>query len=127
MTVAGLDRLLVALAEWVATIGRPVTFSQDLDTESLPALLIGTWGHSDPDLETLGGLVARKIGVTFTSVGRSLVDAQWLDARLVELFAAGLPTDLDVEIVSLVPETGAALEPGEGRMLAVHRVALAYR
>jgi hypothetical protein len=122
-----LHLLFDALAEWVAPLGRPVSFRDDLDYEELPVIQIGTWGHSDPCVDTLDGPVARKVGITFTSIGRNLVDTQALDNALMDLFSAGLPAGLAVEIVSLVAETGAALEPTEGRMLAVHRVALAYR
>lgn len=126
MSVSGLDALLRSLLTWTATIGRPVHYERVGDDE-LPALLLSTWAHSAPDVDALGGLVARRAGVTFTSVGRSEVDAQWLDAKVMELLTSGLPTGLEVEILTIVPESGAALEPGEGRMLATHRVALAYR
>lgn len=126
MTVAGLDALMRSLRQWMADTGRPVRYETVQDAE-IPAVLISLWATSQPDVRSLSETVARRVGVTITSVGRNAVDAQWLDAKVTALLMGPLPTGLEVEIVDIVAEAAAALEPGEGRMLAVHRVALAYR
>lgn len=127
MTVGGIDALLRSLRVWMeANLDRPVRFER-ADDAVPPALLIDLWAHTSPDVTSMSGTVARKVGVTFTSVGRSQVDAGWLDDRVMALLSGALPTGLEVEILLIQPEPGAALEVGEGRMLAAHRAAIAYR
>lgn len=124
---ARLDQLLVALKTWMEDTGRPVSLSTVADAE-LPALVIRLWGPSEPELTSLDGDPhARRVGVTLTSVGRSAVDALWLHKRSLDLLTAAPPTGLGVEFCSVTPDSGAALEPDEGRMLALHRTALVYR
>lgn len=126
-----LNAFLAAMKGWLETIGRPVYY-EDVpgsylpDTSVLPVLTLSLYGRAEPELESLDAVVARWVGLTVTSVGRSTRDALWLDAKVMELLAGSLP-DLAVEIVYLGPEPAAALRAAPGRMLAEHRAACAYR
>lgn len=126
-----LNAFLAAMKTWMETLGRPVFYedvpgSYSPDIEVLPVLTISLYGRAEPELESLDAVVARWVGVTFTSVGRNVVDALWLDAKVMELLTGALP-DLAVDVVYLGPEPAAALRAAPGRMLAEHRAACAYR
>lgn len=124
---ARLDQFLVAVRTWMAQTGRPVSIDTVGDAE-LPAMVITVWGPSDPELSNLDGVThTRRVGLSLTSVGRNTTDALWLHAKAMVLLTADPPTNLGVQFCSITPDSGAALEPDEGRMLATHRVACAYR
>ena len=128
-----LNDLLTSLKEWLeAELGRTVVLEEirgevTNDVEQLPVLVITLHGRPDPHELTLEGVIARWVGVTFTSVGRNEVDCQWLDAKLLAVLAGPLPTGLAADIVFINPEPAATLRAVQGRMLAAHRVALAFR
>lgn len=127
----GLDLLFGSLKTWMDTIGRPVgliNLPPGSDPGFLPALAIDLVGRVGAETEAMSGPVARWVTVSFVSVGRSSVDALWLDAKVMALLTGPLPTGLSVDICYLHPDPGVALSSVDGgRMLATHRAALAYR
>ena len=123
-----LNKLLSELQRWLTTaLGVTVVIDVVEAHIALPGMSISLYGLPSPNVETLHLIVARWVGVEFVSMGRTVEDAQWLDAKLMDLLLADPPTDLDVELVTIQPEAAAALRAGERRMLATHRAALAYR
>lgn len=126
MSTARTDEIVAAVATWMEQTGRPVHIA-GVPQADLPAVKIGTYSIAEPDIITMVDTVARWIGLEFAAVGRDVVDAMWLDERIMALLADPPAQIGTVEILAVVPETAAALEPGTGRMLALHRAALAYR